>query len=350
MTIKRDLGYDFVRFFAMMLILIHHLFTTFREQGYAVSPILKNIVARGSIGIGGVGVALFFILSGALLIKRYKAQFILSEFFYKRFMRIEIPQWIGFSAAFALMYCVKPYIINTDFLGIIISFLGLNYTAELWRHFDIRVLWLIGEWFTAVIIVCYALFPLLRKLFLTHRLITTIFLTIIFLINLKFEILTYHRGWFSITNALMCFWCGMLFEEYKNYITKNILKLDYLFLIAFVCFNPIAIFGYRYLSCFVFSVALFTALYQIKYSNVITQYVCKYNYELYLVHHRIYILLLPALLNKSSNGMQILIASIFMLFLTCLSAQALQKATDFTMEKIKTLRSIHKNTVIKDIK
>lgn len=340
MSIKRDIGYDFVRFFAMVLILIHHLFTTFREQGYAVSPILKNIVARGSIGIGGVGVALFFILSGALLIKRYKERFILSEFFYKRFMRIELPQWIGFICAFALMYCVRPYIINTDFLGIFISFLGINYSAELWSHLNIRVVWVIGEWFTAVIIVCYALFPLLRKLFLEHRLIVTIFLSTIFLANLKFEILTYGHGWFSITNGLICFWCGMLFEEYKHCITKNILKLDYLLLIAFVCFNPVTIFGFRYLSCFVFSVALFIALYQIKYSNVITQYVCKYNYELYLVHHRIYILLLPALLNKSSNGIQLLIASIFMLFFTCLSAQALQKATDFTIEKIKNFKSI----------
>ena len=340
MTIKRDFGYDFVRFFAMMLILIHHLFTTFREQGYAVSPILKNIVARGSIGIGGVGVALFFILSGALLIKRYKDQFILSEFFYKRFMRIEIPQWIGFICAFALMYCLRPYIVNTDFLGIAISFLGLNYSAELWNHLNIRVVWVIGEWFTAVIIVCYALFPLLRKLFLEYRLIVTIFLSAIFLANLKFEILTYGHGWFSITNGLMCFWCGMLFEEYQSYITKNILKLDYLFLLAFIYFNPVTIFGFRYLACFVFSLALFIALYQIKHSNVITQYVCQYNYELYLVHHRIYILLLPALLNKTSNGMQLLIASIFVLFLTCLSAQALRKATDFTIEKIKNFKSI----------
>ena len=336
MPIKRDVGYDFIRFIAMVLILLHHLFTTFQEQKYRVSEIFSNFIIRIALDIGPIGVALFFILSGALLIKKYKAQFILSEFFYKRFMRIEIPQWIGFICAFALMYCVRPYIINTDFLGVAISFLGLNYSGEFWNHLNIRVLWVIGEWFTAVIIVCYALFPLLRKLFLTHRLITTIFLTIIFLINLKFEILTYHRGWFSITNALMCFWCGMLFEEYKTYITKNILKLDYLFLIAFVCFNPVTIFGFRYLSCFVFSIALFVALYQIKYSNVITQYVCKYNYELYLVHHRIYILLLPALLNKTSNGIQLLVASIFMLFLTCLSAQALQKVTYFTIEKLRT--------------
>ena len=336
MPIKRDVGYDFVRFIAMVLILLHHLFTSFLELGYYVSRTCYDVFYRGSIGIGSVGVALFFILSGALLIKRYKEQFTLSEFFYKRFMRIEIPQWIGFICAFALMYCVKPYIINTDFLGIIISFLGLNYSTELWDHFNIRVLRIIGEWFTAVIIVCYAFFPLLRKLFLGHRVITTIFLTIIFLINLKFEILTYGRGWFSITNALMYFWCGMLFEEYKNYITKNILKLDYLFLVAFAYFNPYAIYGFRNLSCFVFSIALFVALYQIKYSSVITQYVCRYNYELYLVHRRIYILLLPALLNKTSNGIQLLIASIFMLFLTCLSAQALQKVTYFTIEKLRT--------------
>lgn len=337
----RDIGYDFIRFTAM--ILIHHLFTTFREFGYKVPDIWYKLVARDAIEFGGVGVALFFILSGTLLIKKYKENLEWKDFYYKKFIRIECAQWIGFITAFALTYCVYSHIINYDFLGILISFLGMNYSGVIWSDFGIQTVWVIGEWFTAVIIICYALFPLLRSLFNKSKTLGTIIIGTIFLLNLKFEILTYGNGWFSITNGIMCFWCGMLFEEYKSYISKLIIHINYLFIVVFIYINPPTICGAKYLSCFIFSLALFVALYQIKYSNLLTQYVCKYNYELYLVHHRIYILFLPALLNKSSNGIQIFIASIFMLFLSSLAAQALHKATNFTIEHINNYKQAIQN-------
>ena len=242
MSVKRDLGYDFIRFTAIIIIIIHHLFTAFREFGYNVPLSLKMIVFRGSIGFGGLGVALFFILSGALLYKKYKDQFNLPMFYYKRFLRIEIPQWIGFICAFALMYCLRPKN-GADIPGIIISFFGLNYSGIFWNHLNIRVIWLIGEWFTAVIIICYALFPLLRKLFLKKRGITTLLISLLFCLNVKYEIFTYGNGWFSITNGIMYFWCGMLFEEYKRFLSPGIIYLNYIFVLAFIYFNPIAICG-----------------------------------------------------------------------------------------------------------
>lgn len=334
---ERDLGYDFIRFFAMLLIIISHLFTTYNEFSYNVPLIFKKIVFRGAINWGSVGVALFFMLSGALLFKRYENNIQLGNFYTKRFLRIEIPQWIGFLSAFALVYCVRIEILNTDPIGIFISFLGLNYFGVPWiEYFGVKTVWVIGEWFTAVIIFLYVIFPILRNLLIKNSLISSIIVTIIFLLNFKYNFLTSKSGWFSITNGIMCFWLGMLFEKYKNKIQYNdfILNINYIFLISFWYLNPLDILGIKYLSCFVFSVSLFIALYQINYKNSFTNYICKYNYEIYLVHHRIYILFLPALLNKNSSGMQIVIASVIVILITFLLSEKLQQLSEFLIKKL----------------
>ncbi len=329
-------------FFAMLLIIISHLFTTYNEFSYNVPVIFKNIVFRGAINWGGVGVALFFMLSGALLFKRYEDNIQLSSFYTKRFLRIEIPQWIGFLSAFALVYCVRKEISNTDPIGIFISFLGLNYFGAPWREYlGVETVWVIGEWFTTVIIFLYIIFPMLRNLLIKHSLIGSFVVTLIFLLNFKYNFLTNKSGWFSITNGIMCFWVGMLFEKYKNKIQYNnlILNINYIFLISFWYLNPSDILGIRYLSCFVFSVSLFIALYQINYRNSFTDYICKYNYEIYLVHHRIYILFLPTLLNKNSSGIQIVIASVTVVLITLLLSEKLHHICELFLQNWRIKKS-----------
>ena len=104
--------------------------------------------------------------------------------------------------------------------------------------------WITGEWFTAVIIYLYLLFPLLKYLFKKARLITTIVISLIFLVNLKLQILSGCEGWFSISNGLMAFWAGMLFQEYKQYIPHPlIIGCGIICLITFIM-NPSNILEY----------------------------------------------------------------------------------------------------------
>lgn len=334
---KRDTGYDFIRFFATLLIVIHHFYTTCRDLKIVTNENVKYIINHGATGFGGVGVALFFILSGAVLWMTNKNISII-DFLKKRFTRICIPQWIGFVSA-ALLTIAAGREIDCDFWGGIISFLGLNYAGAFWKQFDIKTVWLIGEWFTAVIILLYVLFPLLRWAFAKHRIISTIIITTIFLLNLKFQILTYRGGWFSITNGLMFLWLGMLFEEYKDIIcNKKVLIPLAIFAIAFWYLNPRELFGFKYLSCFVFSISLFILLYQVKLTSKFIQYISKYNYEIYLVHHRIYIILIPALLKANHvNDFQILLAFVFLTGIVFLLSEQLQKLSNFIIKKIQNV-------------
>ena len=329
----RDLGYDFIRFTAMMFILLHHLNTTWYEFHYNIPSIVNMTIGRGVINFGGIGVALFFMISGALLIAKYENSFNIKNFYLKRLIRIEIPQMICFFCAFWCQYLISPNIINSQISGVIISLFGLNYSGDLWIHyFSIYPLWIVGEWFTAVIIILYIFFPLLRWLYIKHCLVGGIIITLIFLVNLKYEILTRGGGWFSITNGLMCFWVGMLFEKYKQKLcTKSITIILILVAILYWSINPSQILGYMYLSCFIFSTILLIILYQIKYSNKFTQFICKNNYEIYLVHHRVFILFLPALLTPASNTLQLVISSIVVVGITFLLSKSLQEISLYVL-------------------
>lgn len=95
MTIKRDLGYDFVRFFAMMLIIIVHFVTVSLQRNFILPQYLLEIVRRGPIGFSHVGVYLFFILSGAVLKARYTndIKINIKNFYISRFKRIVVPNF-----------------------------------------------------------------------------------------------------------------------------------------------------------------------------------------------------------------------------------------------------------------
>ena len=140
---ERDFGYDFVRFFATLLIVVHHFYTTCRDYKVVLNENIKNFIAHGATSFGCVGVALFFILSGAVLWMTNK-NISIPDFFKKRFTRICIPQLIGFTGA-VLLTIAAGRKIDCDFIGGIVSFLGLNYAGAFWKQFDIKTIWIIIE-------------------------------------------------------------------------------------------------------------------------------------------------------------------------------------------------------------
>ena len=328
---SRDKGYDFIRFLATLMILIHHFRTTLTESNIACSPAVMAVVARGRMDFGVVGVALFFMLSGALMIRGAMEGFSVTRFYRKRMLRIMIPQWIGFCAAFLVTYIYKPSIADFKPLAFLISFTGLNYAGTFWRNLGMPVPYLIGEWFTAVIIILYVFFPLLRWLFIRHRTVGTVLIAAIFAVNMKLKIMTYGgNGCFSITNGFMYFWMGMLFETYKEHIKRGVLSLCAILCIILVWRNPSHIGGFGYLPVFLISVGLFPLLYQIKFSSQFIAYICKYNYEIYLVHHRVFLILIPMMLSANSRNSQILLAFLAFTGLTFLLAEVLQKLSNET--------------------
>lgn len=334
----RDKGYDCIRFTSMMLIVIVHFCTEWMKEANLPQFVMK-VVLRGSLSFAFIGVATFFMLSGALLWKNYKESYDIIVFYKKRFLKICIPQWIGFIGIGCVMYLLQPdYIregIHQGVLSLLVSFMGLNFDGSIWNAVGIQPLYLIGEWFTCVIIVIYLLFPIVRWLFKEHRIMGSIIITGIFVVNLKCQFFTGDSGRFSFTNAFMYFWLGMLFEEHKDIFGCKVLVwilagID----IILYAYNPARIFGSDILVVAIFSTILFIVLYQIKWETKFTRYICKYNYEIYLVHHRIYYIFIPLMISHDSNCFQIVLCFVVLMALICRASELLNSGSKKVYEII----------------
>ena len=328
---KRENGYDVIRAVAMLLILIFHINTTIKSMLGDVSFSLL-LDGSGILNLGAIGVVLFFALSGALLARNYcgGGNFSVLGFYKKRLLKIVVPHMIAYVLMFIACYIIQPdWISSVPVPAIICSFLGLDYFNEaFFARFGYNMLWIVGEWFTTVIIILYLIFPLLRLCFKKIPIISSIIVLTIFLVNLRLQLITYGGGAFSITNGLFAFWVGMLIDKYKDKIfTKNIFAPLICLTICAVLLiiNPTKMIFSSYLIVVLFSFALFVVLLNCDFSSKTISYLGKYNFEAYLVHHRYYILLLPLILSANSSTMQYLLTIVFFLFTTYKIAEILQK-------------------------
>lgn len=323
----RDRGYDFIRFVSTIMIVLLHFYTEVVKVS-KVPACVGNIIARGSLSFAFVGVTLFFMLSGALLLKNYDDSFEVVAFYKKRVTRLLMPQLVGFSFFYVIYYIFWSDYVKTDIISLCISVFGLNFDGVIWTKIGLWPLYLVGEWFTAVIITIYILFPLLRWVFKKYRVVGTILIVSLFLVNLKYRILSGGAvGEFSFTNAIMFFWAGMLFEKYRYKLTKNTIMIAMITVGVLWFANPATIFGNEILPFAFFSIMLFIVLYNIKVENKFIKYICKYNYEMYLVHHRIFYLVIPVWLSVSSNYLQIVLCFVVLVIVTFIFSESLKRTS-----------------------
>jgi len=324
----KDKSYDFIRFVAMVFIIVHHFFTTYNDYVSTNWGWFEDLF----YSLGRIGVAMFFMLSGSLLIRNYKNKFEVGKFYKKRFLRIYVPHFISY-LMFIVVYLIlfPERLVGVKFSSFITGFFALDFFATPLSSVGVNLLWLVGEWFTTIILIIYLIFPLLRWLFKKYKTVSTIFIFAIFILNLKFQFLTYGEGWFSLTNGIMCFWTGMLLEENKKYY-KGIAYLATLFtLLLFIVVQPDALFGNKYLPIFILSILLFIIFTNFHISCKISEYVCKYNFELYLVHHRVFYIFIPIFLPYMVNIPQIIFFAIIMILITCVCSHIVKYLTNKTL-------------------
>jgi len=231
---KRDLSLDCIRILAILMIVLFHFSCLWKDNSSTLFVFHKN----GTYGT--LGTALFFMLSGYLLRKKYSEPGSLLTFYKKRWLSIFPSFYIAFVVAFiftvirtgTLFYQGKPY-------TLIFSLLGID---NLVQWYNIPSYALVGEWFTGVIIILYILFPLLNKLMKLNKWTVTVVWLIFYVLYVKFE-WYYSVSEISVVTCGFIFWVGMLTAEYsdairKSYITGSV-SLVVSVLLLFVITIPI---------------------------------------------------------------------------------------------------------------
>lgn len=160
---ERIVCFDLIRLFSCLCVTIVHFNASISAyNGTFVYPnsLIPNFYLDGHVYLGGIGVSLFFMLSGATQMLTYK-EGDLPGFYRKRFMSLFPMFWVAYAVATITDFLVyKGMTVGTPLLALYsaagvdgymssLGFIGFGYYK-------------LGEWFLGCILLLYVAFPLLH--------------------------------------------------------------------------------------------------------------------------------------------------------------------------------------------
>lgn len=277
---KRIFYLDFIRAFAVVVILITHFNNT--DAKSASGCIITNTVC--GLYIGDFGVTLFFIISGAALTYVYQNNLNFKTYFKKRFMNIYPMFYIVFIIATLYAFLINghilPYIPKKR---IIFSILGID---QMMSAFGITTFAIVGEWFLGVILLIYIVFPFILKLFERFPKTTILIIFTVVLISFILVPSKYESVFFVLRLPEIVF--GMCFIKYIKQVNIPTVIVSLAVLAVNGFFNvPLN----NLLKVYIVGISSFLVLVYIskflEYQPIktIIGSISKYSYAIFLVHH-----------------------------------------------------------------
>lgn len=239
-----------------------------------------------NIYLGGFGVSLFFITSGAALMYVYEKECTLKEYYKKRFLGIYPMFWFAFLIAFCISF-FRNHGIDSAIpkWKIIFTIFGCDGNALWWGPNFYQL----GEWFLSVLICLYILFPLLRKCLIKNVWLTFLGSIGAYIAAIIFFKTTLPVGCFFVTRVPE-FLFGMIFVYTIKKTNKTVLFLS-IIAIVIISILPIDLFDEMIkilivgVSSFYILAFVFQRIPEGYLSMKISKMVSKYLYPFYLVHH-----------------------------------------------------------------
>ena len=147
-------GLDVIRLAALLPVLCYHFCIEAARVGFAVPSFL---IGRGMADWVEVGLAWFFLLSGAALCLQWQGRFDGRPYLVGRTAAMYPAFWLGFAVLFLYGEVLHGNNAEIPRWRVLFSVLGLDgYLAPVTQTF-----YKIGEWFLGVILLLYLVFPLL---------------------------------------------------------------------------------------------------------------------------------------------------------------------------------------------
>ena len=278
---------EFIRAVCSIGILVYH-YSGHVKSGFK----LFRFYANGNWG--GTVVALFFIMSGAMLYLNNREIPSLKTFYYKRFKSVYPAFYIAFLTFF--LYNVlksKSFFYKTDCspFTLILSVLGVDG----YFNYAIPNYYLLGEWFLGALILLYALYPLLRYGIEKKTVATTAAVTALYA-----AVLLYNVFKADITNLFCCvisFYIGMLLFKYPKVLKSFPCFLISSAVLLFLCLYKLPFkFGFplRSLTDHIMGFCFFTALFwigdfvtKVGWIKTVFEKLGALSYPIFLLQHRV---------------------------------------------------------------
>lgn len=299
---------DFIRVISMLMIVTYHFYAHFAENNIMG---FNTIFSDGKWGL--IGVALFFMISGAALMYNYKEKIDIKKYAKKRFVGIYPMFWIAYSLLYIyLFYLTKRNITTLPLYKLIISLFAMDGYLSCYT----QTIYLIGEWFLGCIVLIYILFPFLRKVVNKYPKITLSVATI-----LNFMVLIFYKnGIMPINKNLIVSTYSFLLGMYAINIKQFKWWQAGIGLIISIIFYklPITNMNEQVLFANISAYSLYVVLGyigQLLTNNTIQKIfsiISKYSYSIFLVHHYLIMKVLSTFQNQAYG-----ISGTLLLYITC---------------------------------
>ncbi len=324
---------DFIRAFATFLIVLTHYNAIFiyncnRPELRVISLFPFNIY------IGGLGVSLFLIISGASLMYNYgmRDKFEIKRFYIKRALNLYPAFWIAYLIFFSYYVLSSGgYPFAYPKWKYIFSFLGLD---GFLTSYHVVTPYLVGEWFLGFIIILYLIFPLLMK-GVNNFPILTAFIGVGLYVGSS--ILFKGKSWLPVFPLVRIpeILFGMYFVKYIKKVPWYVAALAVVLLTVQTIIKPnfAEQIPVTYVGILAFLVLVFVCEYiGFYWVKNISSVVCKYSYACFLMHHQIIYIIMTKL--DLENMSKISSYSLFVAIglLVIIGSFVLQKMADCTLK------------------
>ena len=234
-----------------------------------------------NIYIGAFGVSLFFIISGAALMYVYDNKIEIPKFYKKRLMGIYPMFWMAFIFAAIYRYHLQGTLgSGAPIKNFIYTVLGIDmYVA----NFGIVTFAQVGEWFIAVIIMMYLLFPLLRWAVKKNPIIAFCVAVIVAIIST----VLWDKS-IEVFARVPEFMFGMIFVKYIKKVNWKMVIPAVVIIALNTVFKPTWYNNFQtfYIGVSSFVILVFIAQFiKVRWIQNICSVISKYSYACFLVHH-----------------------------------------------------------------
>lgn len=293
---------DFIRALAAILIVITH----FNNPFMLPHPIF--MYEPFGIYVGGLGVSLFLIISGAALMYNHgeAEKLNLKSFYWKRFKTLYPMFWIAFIVANAFLFLRargNPYP-GVPKKNIIFSMLGIDGMVA---NTSIPTFYTLGEWFLGFIVIFYIVFPLLRWGVRNHPIPSLVIILVLYIATLLIDFsLDGLPKSILLTTRLPELAFGMYFTQYIKKIPWPMALASLVFLVVQEI-HPFLVddLGTTFVGIAAFMLLVYTSRF-VDYQpvRVPVKSISRYSYPIFLVHHvviiQIFNLINPTSLSASA--------------------------------------------------
>ncbi|MDE5966705.1 MAG: acyltransferase [Lachnospiraceae bacterium] len=276
---------DFVRALAAVSIVITHYNAVFLYANPQINNCYVIHAFIFNIYIGGFGVSLFLIISGAALMYVYGHACDLKRFYIKRWKTLYPMFWLAYLISFFIIYI---YMGNWKTTAVpksrlILSLLGIDgYLADIMPTF-----YLVGEWFLGFIIIFYLVFPLLRWCINKHPVLLAVIVLGIYIaleMNYPFTFVSSKNLFVRLPELLF----GMYFIKYIKRVRWPAAAAGLAVLILNQLCKPNFPVDVQttYVGIAAFLVLVFVSqMVKNELFKGICAWISKYSYAIFLVHH-----------------------------------------------------------------